>query len=238
MFIRKFFHRLFGVTLVFALAFCTTSFAEPLDTLMIDNQQTLEDAKNYLINYSKVGINEFGKEFTTEYHFNTSQDLDAAAEYIVEYGLDAFNGMVENKVEEIVSQECQSKLITPYTTNPSTIRRIISGNGYHDISGETAGLASFDTLGTVEYMVSLSYRVNVKNNKITELKSISFDIPYISAAGSWGGLALPFHVTDTAAGVTANYTITKTLSIPIGNFEFEIKSETDNEIFALQTRLE
>ena len=81
------------------------------------------------------------------------------------------------------------------------------------------------------------YRVTVSNGKFTDLSSISFDIPYISAAGSWGSTSFPSYCNNTNYGVTANYLITKTVEIGIGDFSFEIKSETDNEIFALLTSL-
>lgn len=239
MFKKDKFYRFLGLVLVIALTLSTTAFAQSKEnTLMTAHQQALADAKEYLMTYSKVEVNELGNEFTTEYQFKTSQDLDAATIYIAEYGLDAFNKAVETAIEEVVSKERQSELIVPRTTDPTTAYATISGNGTHTVSAETYGLASFDTLGTVEYLANLSYRVVVSDGEITGLSSISFDIPYISAAGSWSNLSLPFHNTATNAGVTANYTITKTIEISIGDFGFEIKSETNNEIFALLTSLE
>lgn len=47
----------------------------------------------------------------------------------------------------------------------------------------------------------------------------------------------PNYVTATNAGSTANYVITKTIEIFIGDFGFEIKSETDPEVFAILTAL-
>lgn len=44
-------------------------------------------------------------------------------------------------------------------------------------------------------------------------------------------------VQYTNCGVTANYLITKTVEVGLGDFSFEVKSETDNEIFALLTSL-
>jgi len=235
MFQKNKLHRILVVMLVLAFSFSTTAFAKsPVEsTITSENQLTFEEAKEYLTTYSEVNVNEFGKEFTTEYYFTTTQDLDAAAAYIVEFGLDVFNEAVEASVEEIVSQESQSNLISPMTTDPTVAYATVSGNGTHTVSAETYGLASFDTLGTVEYSASLSYKVVVSSGKISGLSSISFDIPYISAAGSWGDVSLPFYTTDTNAGVTANYTITKELEVSIGDFGFIIKSETDNEIFAL-----
>ncbi|QNK39345.1 hypothetical protein [Caproicibacter fermentans] len=113
--------------MVLSFAISTTTFSETAfaaspekNTITTEHQQSLADAKEYLTNYSKVEVNEFGKQFTTEYQFKTSQDLDAAANYIVEYGLDAFNEAVKTETEKVVSQESQSELIRPQSTTPTT----------------------------------------------------------------------------------------------------------------------
>lgn len=240
MFKKSKFYGVLGFLLIVALTFNTTVSAQSPNKNTLDgtNEQASVDAKEYLTTYRKVDVNEFGNEFTTEYQFNTSQDLDGATSYITKYGLDAFDEAVRIAIEEALHEEEQLELIMPRTTYPTTAYATISGNGTHTVSAETYGLASFDTLGTVEYSAILSYKVPVSNGKITGLSSISFDIPHISAAGSWGNLSLPSYNTSTHVGVTANYTITKTVEISIGDFEFVIKSETDNEVFALLTNLE
>lgn len=200
-----------------------------------ERQQKIADAKEYLTNYKKLDINEFGKEFTTEYYFQTNQDLDAAAIYIADYGLSAFNEAVEAAIRETVSQE--PKLKIPRVTDPLIVYETVSGDGNHDVSAEAYGLASFKTLGTVEYIVELGYRINVQNGQFTRLTSSRFDIPHISSAGSWGNIRMPSHCTSTNAGITANYTITKTVEISVGDFGFDIKSETANETFSLLTSL-
>ena len=65
-------------------------------------------------------MNELGKEYTTAYQFETSEDLDAAAAYIVGYGLGAFNEAVEAAIEEAVSRERQFVPVSTGTTTPTT----------------------------------------------------------------------------------------------------------------------
>lgn len=172
-----------------------------------------------------------------QYIFSSEDDLNSAAQYIAENGLAAFNAALDIAIEDAVSKE-PAPTVLPRTTTPTTGYATVSGNGNHYVSTEAYGLASFDSLGTVEYLVELGYRVTVTNGVFTNLTSISFDIPYISAAGSWGNTRFPSYYTDTSAGVTANYDITKTVEVGVGDFSFEIKTETDNEVFALLTSIE
>ena len=152
-------------------------------------------------------------------------------------GLADFNTAVDNAIAEVVSKEPQRTVALTRPTDPTTARETVSGNGTHNVSAQAYGLASFDTLGTVEYLVELGYTVTVSNGKFTKLSNISFDIPQISAAGSWGNTRFPSHCEPANCGVTANYDIVKTVEIGVGDFSFEIKSETDNETFALLTSL-
>ena len=208
----------------------------PCTAFASEASMTVDEARAYLENYYVTKVNSAGKEYTVQYIFSSEDDLNGAAQYIADNGLDAFNMALDVAIEEAVGNETP---VAPHprTTTPTTAYETVSGNGNHYVSAEAYGLASFDSLGTVEYLVELGYRVTVTNGVFTNLTSISFDIPYISAAGSWGNTRFPSHCTNTNAGVTANYDITKTVEIGIGDFSFEIKSETDNEIFALLTSI-
>lgn len=230
-FMKNLFKKLISLTLavVMVIGVSITAFAA--------SPKSFDEAKEYLESYNITKTNSMGKEYTTQYIFHSENDLNKAAAYIAEYGLDNFNNEVNNAIIEAINNEPKNTLIYPRTTTPTTAYESISGNGTHRVSATAYGLASFDTLGTVEYSVELGYKVTVNNGKLTNLTSISFDIPYISAAGSWGSTSFPSYCNDTKCGVTANYLITKTVEIGVGDFSFEIKSETDNEIFALLTSL-
>lgn len=206
------------------------------DFSLESRSEEIEEAKKYLSNYFVEDVNEYGKVFSTQYIFKTEEDLEKAAEYIVDYGLDKFNEDVESAVKSEVAKE--KKTPVAKSANPPSVTKTVSGEGNHNVSELVAGLASFDTLGTVEYTVELGYRVTVQNNKFTQLTNISFDVPYISGGGSWGDITIPSYCEDKYAGATANYTITKSVEISVGNFDFEIKSETDNEVFSLITNLQ
>lgn len=65
------------------------------------------------------------------------------------------------------------------TTQPSTVRRTIKGDGKHTVSSRTYGLVEFDKCGNYEYEIELGYTITVKNGKMTQLNDISFTNPYI-----------------------------------------------------------
>jgi hypothetical protein len=200
-------------------------------------QQVLEEAEEYLTNFRKIENNEYGKEFSVVYQFNTAYDFNKAKAYIAEFGVEAFNNAVDIAVGEIVGNEpASASMITMSATTPVKYKTI-SGNGTHYISDQTSGLASFNTLGTVEYIAALHYTVTVSNGQITGLNSLGFSVPYISTAGGWEDVTIPFYSNANAAGATANYTISKTLEISIGDFAFEIRTEYDNEVFSILTTL-
>lgn len=228
------------MVLIITLSLSTTAAAKSPEEQATTQEykQGFEEAKEYLKSLCEVKTNEFGKEFTTVYQFETEYDLNEAATYIVENGLDEFNKAVDAAVEKFVSSEPKPELISPKSTTPTVVYETISGDGSHVVSGEAYGLASFESLGGLEYSVCLSYTVTVSNGEITGLSSINFDIDWMGfPSGGWEGLSIPFYTTSTHAGATANYTITKSVSIAIGDFEFIIVTESDNEIFSILTTL-
>lgn len=203
-----------------------------------NSSMTLNEAKEYLKTYKVTQKNSLGKDCTTQYTFKSEDDLNKVAAYIVENGLENFHNKLNLEVSKIVSKEPKSTLPMPRTVSPITAYANISGNGNHDISKTAYGLASFKSLGTLEYSVKLGYRATVTNGKISSVSRISFDIPYISnPSGSWGKLYAPSYVSDKSCGVTANFVITKTLTVGIGGGGISIKEETDNEVFSITTKL-
>lgn len=214
-----------ALTLILTLGMNTLAFASPA--------MTFEEAKEYLESYNATQMNSLGKRYTTQYVFHSEQDLNRAAAYIAENGLDEFNADLDNAIAEIVENDLEAVPPQKRTVTPSAVEEAVSGDGTHYVYAIEGGLASFDTLGTVMYSVELSYRVTVKDGKFTQLNNISFDIPSIGPAGSWGEVSFSSYCIDEHCGVTASYVITKTLEVGVGDFSFEIKSETDEDIFSL-----
>lgn len=210
-------------------------FTLSISVFSLETEMSIDEARGYLQSYHVTKQNSDGKEYSIEYIFNTEDDLEKAATFLSEKGLSAFNAAIEASIEEVVNEE--DPIHQPYSTDPSTGYATVSGDGKHYVSTQAYGLANFDSLGAVEYLVELGYSVTVSNGVFTDLDSISFDIPYISSTGSWGNVSLPFHCYDTSAGVTANYDITKSVELPVGDFSIVIKTETDSEIFALLTSI-
>lgn len=195
---------------------------------------TFDEAKNYLLNYSITETDSDGDECTTYYVFDSEDKLNNAANYIVENGLDAFNHVVNETINDVVSKEPK---IEARETDPAIAYETVSGDGTHYVSAEAYGYSSFPTLGAIQYIVELSYRATVKGGKFTSVSSASVDFPVIDVSGSYGKISLPSYCNNTSCGVTANYTITKSIDIPLGDGSFTIKSESDKENFALITNL-
>ena len=197
---------------------------------------SVDEAKEYLESYCELNTNSEGIEYSTRYEFDSEEDLEKVAMYLSEHGLAEFNATLEDELAKAVAKE--PTIIQSRSTNPSTGYATISGNGKHTVSKTALGHVDFEKVGATEYRLNLGYTVNVSNNKITSISSISFDIPYISPTGSsWGNVRLPSVVKTSMCSVTANYDITKKMSIPIGQGEITVRSETKNEIFGLITNL-
>ena len=201
-----------------------------------EEHMTIDEAKKYLLNYETKEVDSRGKEITTWYSFDSVEDLEQVAAYISENGIVAFNAIVDREIKKSLEGENDSE-IQPYFTDPVTAYANISGNGTHYVKAEGKGRVECGNLGTAEYDVELGYKITVANGKITGISSISFDIPYIGSAATWGNVRCTQYYRDKVCGVTANYDITKTLKIPIGTAGFEIKKEKANDIFALITNL-
>ncbi len=214
---------------IFVLIFGIFTYASEPQTMSV------EEAKTYLLTYKEVCINEFGKEYTIEFNFKSDEDLNRAAIFISKNGVDVFHQECNNEIKKIVANEKKSPITR--TTTPQTVRKTVSGDGRHTVNAEASGLASFEQIGTLEYIVELGYTVDVSNGKFTGLTNIHFDIPYIGNSGSFGDITLPSHCTNTNAGVTANYTISKTVTVSVGDFGVDVITKTDNEIFSLLTSI-
>lgn len=225
--------KLISMALSFAMIFAISTAA-----FAVEQKMTIEESREYLQTYKVTRINTEGKKYTIQFAFTTEKDLEKAAAYIVENGLAAFNAALDIAVANSVKNEPQSTLSQPRSTTPTVAHAYVSGNGDHYVSGEAYGLANFETLGQVEYLVNLGYRVTVSGGKFTNLTSISFDIPYLSTGGSWGSTSFPSYCDPGSCGVTANYTITKTIYAGIGDFSVPIKAETTREVFALLTGIQ
>ena len=207
-------------------------------TAFASSTMTFEQAKEYLQNYHETRENDFGEIYTVQYIFDSEEDLNKAAIFIVENGLDEFNNALDKEIAEYVKNEETSTLVQPRTAFPSNSYETVSGDGTHQVEVVAGGLASFDTLGTLDYRVELGYRVTVRNGKFVSISSISFDVPYVGQGGSWGELSLPSYCTDYNCGVTANYVISKSVDLGIGDFGITIKTETDKEYLSLETSIE
>lgn len=95
--IKKHIKKLVSIVLsaVMVIGMSTTAFAA--------TPMTLEEAKEYLSSYNVTKTNAAGKEYTTQYVFDSESDLNKAAAYIVEHGLDNFNNTLDVAISEAVT---------------------------------------------------------------------------------------------------------------------------------------
>ena len=207
-------------------------------TVNAEENPSLEEAKTYLKNYCEVRTNQVGKEYRLSYIFSTEQDLELAAQFVAENGLKAFNDAVKARIDELTSEEKIHSGVSLRSAEPSAVHKTVSGNGNHRVSGRASGEAHFGSLPGCAYMVELSYTATVSGGKFTNVSDISFDVPIIGASCTWGRISFPTYCYDTSCGVTANFRITKTISVSVGNFSVDIKAETSEEVFAVLTSLQ
>lgn len=234
--------KILTITVAVMLVLTTPVYANALPGNAESNSErlTLDEAKEYLLNYKGITNNIYGGEVVVEYSFKSTDDFEKAAIYIVDNGVDAFHESANRAAQELGAEEggAVPVPIVHRTVDPSSITVTISGNGTHRVE-ETAAyaIATFESLGSVEYKPTLGYTVTVEKGKIVSLSKYSFSPNIFSPAGSWDSLRYEEYNTGTRAGVTANFTISKTIDLPIGDFSVE-RTETDSEIFTVIVFLE
>lgn len=230
--------RILMLALILVLILPGTSIA----AVSSDNQSyDLAAAKEYLLNYEKVNYNKSGEKYTTIYIFETDDDLNAAAEYIVENGLKAFKEMLDAGVAlAIEAEESKGGLAMNRTATPSFVEKTVSGDGFHYVSDRAEGFCDFGKYGDVEYLIEFGFNVRIENGEFTSVGNVDFDMLYISTGGDYGDLSFPEYCTPNGAGITANYSITKTVTSPIPGTDFSIgqKSEADYDSFGIAVVLE
>ena len=214
------------LALIISLLFASAAYANE----STKNSMSLSEAKEYLRAYEEVTFVQ-GRKIITTYEFANEKALDEAASYISENGLTAFNSMLQEGISKQISKEQTNPPILRVTTPSTGHAKVSKSNGTYYVHTQATGLVSFDKLGSLEYRLTLGYNVTVKNKKFTKVNDIKFDIPYVSAGGSWGSLNLSSYTDDTSAGVTANYKLTKKLTYA----GVTVKSETKSDLFALLT---
>lgn len=199
---------------------------------------TMEEAKDYLQNYEQITVLPSGKTSTLRFRFYDENGLIEAAEYIVENGTVAFHAMVDEKIELALAEEATVPAPT-FTTPSSGYVTIPQTDGNHEVSYEANGLAEFGKYGTTSYSLEIGYQVTVSNGQIVGINSLNFDIPWIAGwFTTWGDLTYNTYCVSPECGATANYTLTKTITIEMENGAFSADEETDDEYFALHTTFE
>lgn len=201
------------------------------------SENEIAEAKRYLQNYRMVRTNSQGKTYTLSFDFQSENDLNETAVYLVSIGRDAFNAEVVAALSNENTGNTHGN-VQPCTAEPSVVYETISGNGSHRVTATAHGYSSFDTLGEAEYVVELSYYVVVRDGVMKNIDTPRINVTLYTSSCSWGNASLPSYCTDYSCGVTANYTITKTLEIPVGPTGIPVKAETDPDSFALLTTLE
>lgn len=212
-------------------------YAQNISSIEFD---TLDEAKEYLKSYEEEGINKYGKTYTIEYEFSSEEDLELAAEYLLENGLDNFEMVLDNKVQEVVAEEEQNSAnsISTRAANPLsatiTIERI---NKTHKVDHDIFGRVDFDKLGSAEYILNLYYEVTVSGGKITKVDGEKLRTVHFSGSTSLGESTIPTGFSDTGASATANYYIVKSIAADIGGFEVTLRTEQKQDWFCLLTYL-
>ena len=231
---RKY-RRIFSLILIVVFMFNTNVFASNLDLTEQNDFQSIDEVKEYLTNYTKVETNEYGKEVRTHFCFESEEDKNTIAAYILENGLDKFNEELDQAIAAEVADD--PKPIITRNANPNIVYKTVYGNGNHYVSEHVYGLASFSTLGTTEYSVQLGYTAVVSGGRFTSVNGISLSFPSMGAATTAGDFQFPTFVTDNSCGVTAIYTLTKRIGVEVSGYPIGMEAETDIDTLAINTHL-
>lgn len=200
--------------------FSMTAFATSSEeTEKINRTLALEEAKEYLLNYCEIKTGPNGETYTTTLNFKTEEALNTAAEYIVDYGIDAYKEKLHAEIAAKMSQENPSGAIMPLQDHSKTVlpeaqRVYVSEDGTHTISGIGYGILGYDTLGAFEYTVKLSYKITVEDGVITKVSSLSVNFPYIGGGSKYDTSSITYYNNVTSAGATANYRFKKIVELP------------------------
>lgn len=138
-------------------------------------------------------------------------------------------------MQQVNAEQNSASLLSSTPVLPETVRKYISGNGIHTVSGKSYGLASFGDYGAVEYSVQLEYKVTVLDNVITNVWNPVLSFPSMTPYGSWTKSSIPTGFTDYTASATANYKIYKTIGDPD---EFAVITEGAFQYFSVFTTLQ
>ena len=233
------------LSVLMVLGTSVTSFAETKEAT--NEPSTIEEAKVYLLNYCDVSINEIGREVKTTYEFLSAEQLNNAAIYIVENGLESFNEKLDREIKIALEKEKSSNIasyssipnlqngVTTRESSPTSVTKTISGNGTHSVSGTTYGTAYFNTLGTGSYTAKISYKVVVSGGKISRISSgptFSYTVGFSTM--DINDISLSQTVNNYKVSVTSRYTVSKTVTLAGIN----VKSETDTDVFGVAAVLE
>lgn len=202
---------------------------------------TVDEAKAYLETYREEKTNELGKTYTIEYEFASEIDLNRAAQYIVENGIEVFNRELESQIEEKVQNEDVIQTQNIRAANPlSAVYYLNRTESSQRATSDIFGRAYFDTLGSVEYILTLKYTVlvNTNNGTIQDANRPTLLTRHMSGGGALGDYTIPMGHSSTGASATANYYITKSVEIGLEDFSFSIKTEQTQDWFVLYSYFE
>ena len=205
-------------------------------SIFATGQTSFAEAKAYLQSYSEHCTNTLGKGYTLSYTFQSEEELNELAEYVASIGISAFEAQVDNALDE--QGAGTTSAVRPRYAEPDVVYETISGNGSHHVSASANGYASFDRLGEGAYTIELDYYVKVQNGVMVSVTNPGIDIDFITPNCEWGDVSLPSYCTDYSCGITANYTISKSLMIDVNGYGLTLTTETDREILSLLTTLE
>lgn len=184
--------------------------AEQLDKM------TLEEARDYLLSYMRTETNYEGEEYTVSYAFDSDQQLDEAAQMLMDMGADEFNAYIDDQaIKAVEAESSQQRGPETRMAKPSTIYKTVSGNGSHSISGSTSGSCDFGSHGLVEYTADIGVTVNVSNGIISSCNAPWFNVPWVSAGGQYDGkVTIPTGCNPgESASCTANFKINRVITI-------------------------
>lgn len=202
---------LFTLVLTSVPVYAYNSITDNCITEAIDHESDIEDIKIEVINQNNEEIG----QLEIDMDVLDNETKMALENYIEVNGIDALKDSIKNQLignDGVVEEKVEDK--------GSVVISPRAANGNFTKTSSTYRLVTFEKGFTVEYTANVTIGFEKKNDKITQIRSTSFNAMYMSAAGGTSNVSITQYIASNGsnAGATSNYTVSKTFYVGINGF--------------------
>ena len=148
----------------------------------------------------------------------TADEIDYIVDYISQVGISHFENEVFGDTSQIGvyrdSSTASRSLVSKYVTFPYSGTQRYTNSEYV--------LISLGDGHTMEYTEDIAITVTCSGGLVTGIKTYSFNVGSLPSYGSYTIENMNNSYSSNSAGLSVTYTITKTISAPLGELSFPI----------------